>query len=109
MENIWYIEDVYLFKILCPTKFGNYKESHVVRTYKRDDFIYFTDDPAKNIFLISKGKVKVLNYTEQGEEVVKGILTVGDLFGEMVVLGEDKRTDVAQATENETKVCQMSI
>ena len=109
MENIWYIEDVDLFKILCPTKFGNYKESHVVRTYKRDDFIYFTDDPAKNIFLISKGKVKVLNYTEQGEEVVKGILTVGDLFGEMVVLGEETRTDVAQATENETKVCQMSI
>ena len=109
MENIWYFEQVNLFKILCPTKFGNYEDSHVIRTYKKDEFIYFTDDPAKNIFLISKGKVKILNYTEEGEEVVKGILTVGDLFGEMIVLGEDKRTDFAQATENKTNVCQMNI
>lgn len=109
MENIWYFEQVDLFKILCPTKFGNYEDSHVIRTYKKDEFIYFTDDPAQNIFLISKGKVKVLNYTEDGEEVVKGILTVGDLFGEMVVLGEEKRSDYAQATDNDTKVCQMNI
>lgn len=109
MENIWYFEQVNLFKILCPTKFGNYEDSHVIRTYEKDEFIYFTDDPANNIFLISKGKVKILNYTEEGEEVVKGILTVGDLFGEMVVLGEDKRTDFAQATENKTNVCQMNI
>lgn len=109
MENIWYFEQVNLFKILCPTKFGNYEDSHVIRTYEKDEFIYFTDDPAKNIFLISKGKVKILNYTEEGDEVVKGILTVGDLFGEMVVLGEDKRTDFAQATDNKTAVCQMNI
>ena len=35
MENIWYFEHVDLFKILCPTKFGNYEESHVFRTYKK--------------------------------------------------------------------------
>jgi len=109
MDNIWYFEQVNLFKILCPAKFGKYEGSHVIKSYKKGDFIYFTDDPANNIFLISNGKVKILNYTEQGEELVKGILTKGDIFGEMVVLGEEKRTDFAQAIENETHICQMNI
>ncbi len=109
MDNIWYFEQVNLFKILCPNKFGRYEDSHVIKTYKKGEFIYFTDDPASNIFLVSFGKVKILNYTEDGGELVKGILSKGDIFGEMVVLGEDKRTDFAQAVENDTHVCQMNI
>lgn len=109
MDKIWYFEQVNLFKILCPTKFGNYEKDHVIKSYNKGDFIYFTEDSAKNIFLISTGKVKILNYTENGDEVVKSILTKGSIFGEMIVLGEDKRNDVAQALEENTFVCQMNL
>lgn len=109
MENIWYFEDINLFSILCPAKFGEYKKTHTIKSYKKGEFIYFTDDPANNIFLISNGKVKILNYTEAGDEVVKSILSKGDIFGELVVLGEEKRRDFAQALENETYVCQMNL
>ncbi len=109
MDSIWYFERVNLFKILCPTKFGKYEESHVIKSYNKDEFVYFTDDPANNIYMISSGKVKILNYTEGGEEIVKGILVTGDIFGEMAVLGEDKRSDFAQVVDNNTYVCQMSL
>ncbi len=109
MDNIWYFERVNLFKILCPAKFGRYEESHVIKSYKKDEFVYFTDDPANIIYMISSGKVKILNYTEDGEEIVKGILTTGDIFGEMVVLGEEKRDDFAQVIDNDTYVCQMKL
>jgi len=109
MDNIWYFEDINLFKILCPTKFGEYKKSNTIKLYQKGEFIYFTDDPANNIFLISNGKVKILNYTEGGEEVVKSILSKGDIFGELVVLGEEKRSDFAQVLEKDTYVCQMNL
>jgi CRP-like cAMP-binding protein len=108
-NNIWYFEKVNLFRILCPTKFGKYEESHVIKSYKRDEFIYFTDDPANNIYMITKGKVKVLNYTENGNEIIKGILATGDIFGEMAVLGEDKRKDFAQAVNKDTYICHMNL
>ncbi len=109
MDSIWYFERVNLFKILCPTKFGKFEDSHVIKSYNKDEFVYFTDDPANNIYMISSGKVKILNYTENGEEIVKGILATGDIFGEMAVLGEDKRNDFAQVIDNKTSVCQMSL
>ena len=109
MDHIWYFEQVDLIAILCPNKFGNYAGNHEIKSYEKEDFVYFSEDPAKNIFLISKGKVKILNYTESGEIVVKSILTKGDIFGEMVLLGEEKRTDYAQVIENDTMVCQMDI
>jgi len=31
MDKIWYFEQVNLFKILCPTKFGNYENKHVIK------------------------------------------------------------------------------
>ena len=97
-----------MFNVLCPNKFGEYKKSHTIKSYQKGEFIYFTDDPADNIFLVSNGKVKILNYTEAGEEV-KSILSKGDIFGELIVLGEDKRTDFAQVLENDTYVCQMNL
>jgi len=109
MDNIWYFEQVNLFAILCPNKFGHYAGSHEIKSYEKGDFVYFTEDPAKNIFLISNGKVKILNDTEPGEEVVKSILSEGDIFGEMVVLGEEKRSDFAPVIENDTMVYQMDI
>ena len=109
MDSIWYFEQVNLFKILCPAKFGRYEESHVIKSYKKDEFVYFTDDPANNIYMISSGKVKILNYTEDGEEIVKGILARGDIFGEMAVLGEEKRSDFAQAIDNNTYICLMNL
>ena len=109
MDHIWYFEQVNLFSILCPSNFGHYSDNQEIKTYSKGDFVYFSEDPAKNIFLISNGKVKILNYTESGHEVVKSILSRGDTFGEMVVLGEAKRTDYAQIVEHDTMICQMKI
>jgi len=108
MNQIWYFEQVNLFKIICPTKFGNYSRDHSIKQYEKGEFVYFTDDLSNNVFLISNGKVKILNYSEDGDEVVKGILTKGDLFGEMAVLGEEKRSDFAMAIEKKTSVCQIN-
>ena len=107
--NIWYFEQVRLFKLICPTKYGEYKKNHTIRKYDKGEFVYFTEDPSSNVFLISNGKVKILNYTEDGEEVVKGILSKGDIFGELAILGETKSTDYAQVLSNNTYICQMSI
>ena len=97
MSSIWFFEDVNLFKVLCPHKFKAYKNSHSFNAYKKKDYIYFEEDAANKIYLIEKGKVKIGYYNEDGEEVVKAILTKGELFGEKAILGELKRDEFAQS------------
>lgn len=105
MSNIWYLESVNLFNILCPHKFKAYKKDHVFNKYSKTDYIYFEEDAANKVFLITEGKVKLGYYTEDGNEIVKAILSKGEVFGEKAILGEEKRNEFAQSINNKTSIC----
>lgn len=107
MKSIWFFEKVDFFDILCPNKLDMH--NHIVKKYKKGDYIYFSEEPSKSVYLIASGKVKILNYTIEGNEVVKAILTKGELFGEMAMLGEERREDFAVAIDDDTLLCKMSI
>lgn len=109
MRHFWILENVNLFKILCPHKFKAYKDCHVFDDYQKNDYIYFSDDPSNKVYLIERGKVKIGYYTESGEERIKCILSKGELFGEKAILGEEKRTEFAQSLNQKTTICPISI
>lgn len=109
MNSLWFFDDVNLFKVLCPHKFKAYKKEHDFDAYKKKDYIYFVEDSANKIYLIEKGKVKIGYYNEDGEEVVKSILTKGDLFGEKAILGAIKRNEFAQSLDNSTSICPIGV
>ncbi|MDE5421939.1 Crp/Fnr family transcriptional regulator [Ancylomarina sp. DW003] len=107
-ENIWCLEDVNLYHILCPHKLKEFEKDHF-QNYKSGDFIYFPGDTSKNVFMISKGKVKIVSYNENGDEVVKAILGKGEIFGEKAILGSDQRADYAMACTEPTLLCPMDL
>ncbi|UZO80419.1 Crp/Fnr family transcriptional regulator [Aquimarina sp. ERC-38] len=109
MSTIWFFEDSNLFKVLCPHKFKAYKKNHTFKAYKKSDYIYFEDDSATKVYLIQKGKVKIGYYAEDGSEVVKAILTSGEIFGEKAILGEDTRNEFAQSVDKSTSICPISV
>ena len=109
MSNLWYFENTDLRDILCPHKLHEFSEDHHFRSYSKGDFIYFSEDISSTIFLILEGKVKILHYTDKGEEIAKRILTKGELFGELVLLGEENRKDFAQAMDDNTMICQITL
>ncbi|RZT96463.1 CRP-like cAMP-binding protein [Ancylomarina subtilis] len=107
-DNIWCFEHVNLYHILCPHKLKEYEQDHF-KTYKSGDFIYFPGDRSQKIFMISKGKVKIVSYNKDGDEVVKAILGKGEIFGEKAILGSDKRVDYALACTEPTQLCPMEL
>ena len=109
MTNLWFFENVNLFNLLCPHKFKEYKECHTFDAYKKSDYIYFEEDAASKVYLIEKGKVKLGYYTEDGNEVVKAILTKGELFGEKAILGEEIRNEFAQSVDGSTSICPIGV
>jgi len=109
MGAIWFFEDANLFGVLCPHKFKKFKQDHDFDAYKKSDYIYFEEDSANKVYLIEKGKVKIGYYSEDGNEVVKAILTRGELFGEKAILGEDRRTEFAQSMDNTTSICPIGV
>jgi CRP-like cAMP-binding protein len=112
MENaqaLWYFESVNLYNILCPHKVKPMGETHEFRKFKRDQIVYRPNEPSQFIYMIAEGRIKIGHYLDDGKEVVKAILTKGEIFGELALAGEEKRTDFAQAMDEGTSICPMSI
>ncbi|HHP7242134.1 MAG TPA: Crp/Fnr family transcriptional regulator [Cyclobacteriaceae bacterium] len=108
-SNLWYFEDVDLYDILCPHKASSMRDRHEFRKYGKDQFIYFPNDLSRHIYMIAEGRVKIGSFTHDQKEIVSAILTKGELFGEMALAGENKRTDFARSMDENTTVCPMSI
>ena len=108
MRHLWYLENIDLYHILCPHKIGEYAE-HSFKRFRKGDFIYQEHEASSKIYLISRGKVKIMAYTADGTEHVKAILSKGEIFGEQALLGEKKRGDYAIACDNNTELCPLSV
>ena len=108
MENMWFFENVNLYQVLCPHKLKEYQGKHL-KKYTKGDVIYVENELSQKIYLVSKGKVKVMQYNEDGDEMVKAILTKGQIFGEMALLGEQKRKDFALCISKNTDICYLDI
>lgn len=108
-HSLWYFENVNLFKILCPHKLKDLGEKHEFQHFKKNEFIYFPNEHARYIYMISDGRVKIGSYTDDGKEIIKSILGTGEIFGEMVLTGEETRSDFALAMDKETTICMISL
>jgi CRP/FNR family cyclic AMP-dependent transcriptional regulator len=106
---LWYFESVDLYDVLCPHKVKVMSDKHTFHFYKKNDFIFFPDEPATHIYMIAEGRVKIGHYLDDGKEIVTAILTNGEIFGELALAGEEKRRDFAQAMDDKTSVCPLSI
>ena len=75
---------------------------------KKNDFVYFKEDNADKIFLITSVKVKIGYVTYDGDEIITAILSKGEIFGEKTILGEEKRNEFAQVIDGETLICSIT-
>ena len=111
MDNtsaLWYFESVNLYKTLCPHRIKSMAEKHAYDNYKKGAFIYFPEEQARHIYMIVSGRVRIGHYLDDGKEVISAILSTGEIFGELVLAGEEKRRDFAQSAE-ETVICPLGI
>lgn len=74
--------------------------------YQIGDMIYAAGDPSERLFVVAEGKVKLLQHTANGRNILLNILTSGEFFGNLAALGVATYPDTAQA---QTPVCILSI
>ncbi len=105
--KLWYLENFNLFKELPKDELMKVEKMTSMRTIKKGEFIYFPDTPSTSVFLLKKGRVKILGYTDEGKEIIKKILWPGDMFGELGLIDEEKRSDFSQAMDDDVLICAM--
>lgn len=68
------------------------------------NFIYHHDEPSDRFFILAQGIVKTGLHSDDGREIIKSVLHPNALFGELGIVGEQRRTEFARAM-NQDVVC----
>ena len=103
-KSFWFLENIDVTDMFCPQNLGMNADQHIHRSFKKGDFIYLPDDSSDKIYFINEGRVKIGSYNESGKEITKAMLNKGEVFGELAMIGEEKRRDFAYAMED-VSVC----
>ncbi|MBP6693911.1 MAG: Crp/Fnr family transcriptional regulator [Saprospiraceae bacterium] len=99
-QSIWYLENMNMSDIFCKNKLQQSNQELIAKSYKKGEYIYEANETADKIFLIKTGKVKIISVGESGKEIVKTILSSGDIFGERSIFGQQNYNDAAVAVED---------
>jgi len=99
-QSLWYLENIDLNGIFCPKKLGHVHETHTQKKFKKGEYIYLPAEKADRIYFLTEGSVKIGTYGDSGKEITKAILGSGEVFGELSLVGQEKRRDFAYAMED---------
>jgi CRP/FNR family transcriptional regulator len=105
-ENaVWYLRRHRLFDGAGDDIVRGCYHLFVQRTYPKRAVLFEQGDPARTVFLVKSGQVKISRVTADGKEITLAILGAGDIFGEEVVFAKDiVRTTQATCLE-ESYLC----
>jgi len=70
------------------------------RSYGRDEYVFFEGDPPEALYIIWRGRVKLLRHSREGRDVVLDVIGPSRMLGEMAVFEGAPYDFTAQAMEN---------
>ncbi|HEC63430.1 MAG TPA: Crp/Fnr family transcriptional regulator [Candidatus Acetothermia bacterium] len=66
--------------------------------------IYYPGTPSTSVYFVEEGKVKLSYLDRSGKRIILAIRAAGELFGEMALVGEQRRRHHAEAMEDSTLI-----
>lgn len=103
-DAYWYIKNCNLFAQLSAADIADLEAESKVRKLKKGDPVYLPTEQADGVLLVAQGRVKVCHATPDGKQSILGFLDVGEIFGELSILGSSRRDEYVEATEKTTLV-----
>ena len=104
-----FINEFPLFQVLNESEKVRLSEMLDFRVKNRYSFIYLPDEPSDTIFFLSKGAIKIGTHSNEGKEVIKSLIHPKAMFGELGLIGEERRQDFAQALKEEAHIYSIKV
>lgn len=107
-SKLWFFQNFNFLETMTKEEMMDLSECSIMKEIKKDEPVYLPHDFSSRIFFLKEGKVKIVSFSEDGRELVHGILKPGEIFGELALAGEHRRENFAMVTED-ALVCLVSV
>src|SRR6185437_12225508 len=107
-NKVWYLKQNRLFEDVPGGDVEASASLFTMKTFARKAAIFDQSDPARTVYMVKTGAVRIARITPDGKEVTVAVLGPGDIFGEESLFEGSRegrpRTTFAVALE-ETLLC----
>ncbi|MFK7766491.1 MAG: Crp/Fnr family transcriptional regulator [Mariniblastus sp.] len=103
-DSFWYIKNCNLFSQLAAHDIAELEAQSRVRKLKRGEPVYLPHEQADGVILVAQGRVKICHATPDGKQSILGFVDSGEIFGELSLLGGERRDEYVETTEKTTLV-----
>ncbi|MDH3679877.1 MAG: Crp/Fnr family transcriptional regulator [Acidimicrobiia bacterium] len=94
MVDLEQIQTVELFRDLDETSLRTLAEASSLRKLGRGDVLFTENDQPTELYVVTAGRIAMVNRSIDGRESVVALMEPGDLFGEMPLFdGQNRSTD----------------
>lgn len=103
LEMYQTLQHVAIFRNLPKSALHDLADAVHCRDYKRDEFLYYEHDPGLGMYIVQRGRIRLMVENETGS--VHELRQIGEreFFGKLSLLGDFRRLESAQAI-TETRV-----
>lgn len=108
-KTIAKISEFPLFECLNDEEKRRLEDMAEYKVKPKFSYIYLPDEPSEHIFFLAKGMIKIATHSDDGKEVIKSITQPLAMFGELGIIGENKRQDLAQALREEVHIYTLRV
>ena len=98
-STYWHIRNCQLFHKLSPEEIQYLEADSRYRKAKKNEPIYLPADYADGVVLLISGRVRICHITPDGKQSILVFIEPGEIFGELALVGAEKREEFAEAAE----------
>ncbi len=97
---IEFLKKIQLFSLLTDEELHQISHRMVIKRFKKNEMILHEEDTNEFMYIILSGKVKVVQTTEDGREIILAMHQSGDFFGEISLIDGKTAPATVMATED---------
>lgn len=103
-DNFWYIKNCNLFSQLSVSDIAELESQSRMRKLKKGEPVYLPHEQADGVLLVAQGRVKICHATPDGKQSILGFVDTGEIFGELALVGSERRDEYVETTEKSTLI-----
>ncbi len=90
-----------LFRSINAANFALLMENGILRSVEEEAFFFMQGDPTTHVYVLCRGRTRLLQYTPNGQQIILRLITPGQTFGGIALLQPSSGYPVtAQAIED---------
>jgi CRP-like cAMP-binding protein len=104
---LWYFERFGLLDGLSEQQKQEVERHTRMVNVRRGQTVYLPGDPSDYVYVVKTGAVKIVGKAPEGGEVILALLTPGDIFGELALMGDDGPRDDRVEAVDDALLCEV--